>query len=769
MRTAIVGGGPGGLYLSILLRKLDPTHEVVVYERNAPDDTFGFGVVFSDETLAAFEAADRETYDEITRRFARWAEIDVHYRGEVVTSGGHGFSALARVDLLGVLQRRAAALDVDLRFTTEVDGDGLERDFDLVVAADGVNSTLRRRHADAFGPSLDRRRAKYVWFGTDLVFDAFKFFIKETEHGVLQVHGYPFSDAMSTFIVETTPEAWRGLGLDRATEDESLAICEDLFADVLDGHRLVPNRSLWIDFVTVRNASWRHGNVVLLGDAAHTAHFSIGSGTKLAMEDAIALAWAFRDRGANEVPDALEAYETERRPIVESTQRAAQGSLEWFEGIGRYMGQDPRIFAFNLLTRSRRITYTELQLRDPGFIASVDAVFDGRPPMFTPYRLRGLELGNRVVVSPMDMYSAVDGTPGDFHLVHLGARGIGGAGLVMTEMICVSADGRITPGCGGLYRDDHTAAWRRIVDFVHANGQAKIGCQLGHSGRKGSTKLMWEAEDEPLDEGNWPLLAPSPLPYQPGINQVPREMKRADMDAVRGDFVAAARRAAEAGFDLLEIHMAHGYLLSSFLSPLTNVRTDEYGGSLEKRARFPLEVFAACRAAWPEERPMSVRISAHDWCDEGFTDDDAVALARLLRGAGCDIVDVSSGQVSPDQEPAYGRSFQTPFADRIRHEAGMPAIAVGAIASSDDVNTIVLSGRADLCALARPHLYDPHWTLHAAADQEFAVDWVPQYRSGRRPPPAGKGDGIRRAPVRRFEAAPDEDAPPARWRPRVSA
>jgi anthraniloyl-CoA monooxygenase len=768
MRTAIVGGGPGGLYLSILLKKLDPTHDVTVYERNAPDDTFGFGVVFSDETLAAFEAADPETYAEITRRFARWGEIDVHYRGEVLTSGGHGFSALARVDLLGVLQRRAAGLDVDLRFRTEFDGAGLAG-FDLVVAGDGVNSTLRRLHAEHFEPALDRRRAKYVWFGTDLVFDAFKFFIKETEHGVLQVHGYPYSDTMSTFIVETTPAAWRGLGLDRASEEESLAICEDLFADVLEGHRLIANRSLWIDFVTVRNASWRHGNVVLLGDAAHTAHFSIGSGTKLAMEDAIALAWAFREHGPGDVPRALAAYESERRPIVESTQRAAQGSLEWFEGIGRYMGQEPRIFAFNLLTRSRRITYGELKLRDPEFIASVDAAFDGRPPMFTPFRLRGLELSNRVVVSPMDMYSSVDGTPGDFHLVHLGARGIGGAGLVMTEMICVSADGRITPGCGGLYRDEHTAAWRRIVEFVHAHGRAKIGCQLGHSGRKGSTKLMWEAEDQPLDDGNWPLIAPSPLPYLRGVSQVPREMTRADMDAVRDDFVAAARRAADAGFDLLEIHMAHGYLLSSFLSPLTNVREDEYGGSLANRARFPLEVLAACRAVWPDERPMSVRISAHDWTEDGFDDDDAVAFARMLRRAGCDIVDVSSGQVWPEQRPAYGRSYQTPFADRIRHEAGIPAIAVGAISSADDVNTIVLAGRADLCALARPHLWDPHWTLHAAADQEFELEWAPQYRSGRRPPPTGK-DGIRRAPVRRFDAAPDDvEAPPARWRPRVSA
>jgi anthraniloyl-CoA monooxygenase len=768
MRIAIVGGGPAGLELSILLKRIDPAHDVVVHERNAPDDTFGFGVVFSDETLEAIEAADPPTFAEIAQRFARWSEIDVHYRGEVVTSGGHGFSALGRRDLLNILQRRAAGLGVDLRFRTEVEDVDLG-DADLIVAADGVNSTLRRRFAAGFRPTLDRRRAKYAWFGTDLVFDAFKFYIRETEHGVVQVHGYPYSDTMSTFIVETTPAVWRGLGLDRAGEDESRAICEELFADVLDGHRLITNKSRWIDFVTVRNETWRHENVVLLGDAAHTAHFSIGSGTKLAIEDAIALAWALREH-PGDVPGALEAYEAERRPIVESTQRAAQGSLEWFEGIERYVGQEPLIFAFNLLTRSRRITYDELRLRDPGFVAAVGARFSDRPPMFTPFRLRDLELSNRVVVSPMDMYSSVDGTPGDFHLVHLGARGIGGAGLVMSEMICVSAEGRITPGCAGLYRDEHTAAWARIVDFVHAHGHAKIGCQLGHCGRKGSTKLMWEGEDQPLDDGNWPLLAPSPLPYLPGVSQVPREMTRADMDAVVAEFVAATRRAAEAGFDLLEIHMAHGYLLSSFLSPLTNVREDEYGGSLRERARFPLEVFSACRAAWPDERPMSVRISAHDWCDEGFDDDDAVALARLLRDAGCDIVDVSSGQVSPDQRPAYGRSFQTPFADRIRHEVGMPAIAVGAISSYDDVNTIVLAGRADLCALARPHLYDPHWTLHAAADQGHPVEWVPQYRSGSRPPNTGKGDAVRKAPVRRFDAAEaDRDGWAPRWRPRVSA
>src|SRR3954449_3472994 len=716
MRIAMAGGGPGGLYLSILLKRLDPSHEVVVYERNAPDDTFGFGVVFSDETLTAFEAADPESYAEITRRFVRWSEIDVRYRGEVVTSGGHGFSALGRKNLLNILQHRAAELGVELHFRHEVS----ELEGDLIVAADGVNSTLRSKYG--FEPSLDKRKATYAWFGTDHVFDSFTFLIAETERGVVQVHAYPYSDTMSTFIVETTD----ALPLDRAA-------CEELF-----GYRLIENRTRWINFVTVRNPFWRKGNVVLLGDAAHTAHFSIGSGTKLAMEDAISLAWAVREGD-------IDAYEAERRPIVESTQRAAQGSLEWFEGIGRYVHQEPEVFAFNLLTRSRRITYGELKMRDPDFVAELA----DSPPMFWPLTLRSLELHNRVVVSPMDMYTSVDGTPGDFHLVHLGARAIGGAGLVMTEMICTSPEGRITPGCGGLWCEEHTAAWKRIVDFVHAHSRAAIGAENGHAGRKGSTCLLWEGDHLPLEGGNWPLIAPSPLPYFPGVSQVPREMTRADMDAVRDEFMAAARRADAAGFDLLEVHMAHGYLLSSFLSPLTNVRADEYG---RDRARFPLEVFEACRAVWPAEKPMSARISATDWVEGGFDGDDAVAFARRLREAGCDIVDVSTGQVSPDQRPAYGRSFQTPYADRIRHEAGIPVIAVGAISSYDDVNTIILAGRADLCALARPHLYDPYWTLHAAAEQGVQLEWVPQYRSGSRPPQTGKD--VRRMPMRRFDEVP---------------
>ncbi|HET9718835.1 MAG TPA: bifunctional salicylyl-CoA 5-hydroxylase/oxidoreductase [Solirubrobacteraceae bacterium] len=751
MRIAIVGGGPAGLYFSILLRRVHPDWEVTVFERRGPADAFGFGVVFSDETLAVFEHADPASHEAIARRFVHWTDIDIHHRGRVTRSGGHGFSALGRRELLGILQDRALGLGADVQF--HADAPPL-RDLgwaDLVVAADGVGSTVRSALAERFEPALEPRRCRYIWLGTDRVWDAFKFFIVETEHGVLQAHAYPYDERMSTFIVECPEEVWRASGF--ADGGEHIDDLEILFAQALEGRRLQSNQSRWINFTTVRNRRWSAGNVVLVGDAAHTAHFSIGSGTKLAMEDATALAWALREH-ADDMEAALSSYEAERRPVVESTQRAAQGSLEWFEGVGRYVEQPRLQFAFNLLTRSRRVTYENLRLRDPQFVAEVDGEFGCAPvaPMFHPLRLRSLELPNRVVVSPMDMYCAVDGTPGDFHLVHLGARSLGGAGLVMTEMICVSDIGRITPGCAGMYRPEHAEAWARIVRFAHAHGGCAVGAQLGHSGRKGSTRLMWEGMDEPLPDGNWPLIAPSPLPYGER-NQIPREMTRRDMDTVLGQFVDAATAAARCGFDLLEIHMAHGYLLSSFLSPLSNVREDEYGGSLTERSRFPLEVFDACRAVWPPERPMSVRISATDWVPGGFDSDDAVAFARMLRERGCDIVDVSSGQVTPLERPAFGRSYQTPFADRIRNEVGIPTIAVGAISSYDDVNTIVLSGRADLCALARPHLYDPHWTLHAAAEQGVELSWPAPYRAGSRKPPAGR-DRLPPEIERNFEPAP---------------
>ncbi|MHB1568619.1 MAG: oxidoreductase, partial [Solirubrobacteraceae bacterium] len=693
------------------------------------------------------------------------------HRGQRTRSGGHGFSAFGRRELLGILQRRAMHLGAEVRFETEAPHvDELEAEFDVVVAADGASSAIRSAREHDFRPSLDPRDCRYMWMGTDLVFDAFKFFIAKNEHGVFQAHAYPYSESMSTFIVEVAQRTWRAAGLDTlggpgaeslppgVSDHASVAFCQELFSDALEGHELQSNNSKWISFVTVRNESWRSGNTVLLGDAAHTAHFSIGSGTKLAMEDAVALAWAFHEHGTDDIDGALTAYESERKPLVASTQRAAQGSLEWFEGIARYVDQPRLQFAFNLLTRSRRITHDNLRLRDEPFVSEVEQLFADRggftlrPPMFAPLKLRGLTLPNRVVVSPMDMYSAVDGTPSDFHLVHLGARALGGAALVYSEMICVSEIGRITPGCAGMYRPEHIEAWTRIVDFGHRYGGCAMAAQLGHSGRKGSTKLMWLGIDQPLETDNWEVIAPSAIAYSP-INQVPREMTRSDMDDVREQFVWATRGAEQAGFDLLEIHCAHGYLLSSFLSPLTNHRSDEYGGSLADRARFPLEVIDACRAVWPSEKPISVRISATDWVQGGFTGDDAVAFARMLAQHGVDIVDVSSGQVSPEERPAFGRSYQTPFADRIRNEAGIPTIAVGVISSWDDVNTIVLAGRADLCALARPHLYDPHWTLHAAAEQDYVGDgisWVPQYQAGSRRPPSGRGDGLQKELQRSF-------------------
>lgn len=795
MKIAIIGGGPGGLYAAILFSRLGAGHEVTVWERNAPDDTFGFGVVFSDETLNAFEVADPATYEQITGSFARWSDIDIHYRGTVERSGGHGFSALSRVRLLNILQQRAIELGVDVRFLAEAPPvQRLMSEYDLVIAADGVNSAVRQTFPDSFQSSVDPRRCKYMWLGTDLVFEAFTFHIVETEHGIFQIHGYPYDSTMSTFVVETDQETWRRAGLDASegrvyppgeSDEESIAFCREQFAHVLCGHDLIANNSKWLNFQTVRNQHWHHENVVLLGDSAHTAHFSIGSGTKLAMEDAIALAWAFKEDPSATVQAALTTYEQERRPVVESTQRAAQASLEWFEGIRRYTGQDPRQFAFNLLTRSRRITYENLRMRDAEFVQRVDDDYlaqhrpnaaelavhgEGkglvvrRPPMFLPLQLRDMRLTNRVVVSPMDMYTASEGAVGDFHLVHLGSRAIGGAGLVMTEMVCVSPEGRITPGCGGLYRDDQVAGWKRIVDFVHTYGHARIGAQIGHSGRKGSTKLMWEGIDRPLETGGWEVLAPSPVPYFED-SPMPVQMTRHHMDLVRAQFVDTTHRAAEAGFDLLEVHMAHGYLLSSFLSPLTNRRGDEYGGDLAGRARFPLEVLDACRAAWPAGKPLSVRISATDWMPEGFDGDDAVALAAMLKEHGVDIVDVSTGQVWPSAKPAYGRSFQTPFADRIRNEVGIPTIAVGAISSYDDVNTTLLAGRADLCALGRPHLYNPYWTLHAAAEQGLyeRSNWIVQYQAGSRRPVDGRLD-VAKPPPRSFDP-PEQQPDYSRWRP----
>ena len=790
MKIAIVGGGPGGLYFAALMKQLDPSHDITLWERNAASDTFGFGVVFSDETLGGIGNADAVVADYMSRRFARWSDIDIHFGGQTMTVGGQGFAAMSRKELLELLQRRCAELNVDLRFQTMAPAiEELEANYDLVLAADGVNSQIRAKYAESFGPDLDPRINKYMWLGTDQVFEAFKFFVKETEWGVMQIHGYPYSDEGSTFIVEMHEDVWRAAGFDETasevfppgvSDEKAIAKIRSIFAEELDGYEVLSNNSKWLNFNTVRNQSWRHNNVVLVGDAAHTAHFSIGSGTKLAMEDSLALAACLHEHP--DVESALSAYEAERRPVVASTQRAAQASLEWFERIGQYKDQDPTQFAFNLLTRSRRITQENLRLRDPEFAEAVDRNFadahglaETAPAMFQPFRIGELEVKNRIVVSPMDMYSAVDGIPGDFHKVHLGSKALGGAGLVMTEMVCVSEAGRITPGCSGLYTDSQRDSWKEIVDFVHARSTAKIGAQLGHSGRKASTKLMWEGIDEPLESGNWQAVGPSALPYGPG-SQTPVELDRDGMEAIKEEFVAAALRAEQAGFDLLEIHAAHGYLLSSFLSPVSNRRTDEYGGSLENRLRFPLEVFDAVRAAWPAAKPVTVRISATDWIEGGNTSDDSVEIARAFVTHGAAGLDISTGQVAKEEKPAYGRSYQTPFADRIRQEVAAPAgvavIAVGAISSYDDVNSILLAGRADLIALGRTHLYDPQWTLHAAAEQEYqgpGAQWIPQFHAGRRKPPSSRTDAVR--PRLSLLREPDAEAATThlRWTPASAA
>jgi len=744
LKIVSIGGGPAGLYLALLMKKADPRHDITVLERNRADDTFGFGVVFSDATLAGFGDADPETKGAITRSFAHWNDIDVHYRGEVITSAGHGFSGLSRQVLLNILQNRARDLGVRLEYQTDVTDIEPYRSADLVLAADGVNSFIRQKYAEHFQPEIDWRRNRFVWLGTTRPFPAFTFYFKESAHGLFRVHAYQYDRTHSTFIVECTEGTWARARLDQAGEDETLAYMEALFREELDGHRLLKNRSLWRSFPTIRNKRWYHENIVLMGDAVHTAHFSIGSGTKLAMEDAITLASSLQKH--KKVGDALAAYESERRAAVDSIQRAAQVSLEWFEETERYFGRvDPIQFAYSMLTRSLRIQHANLKLRDPEFIARVDRWFAGRaanqtgvnvpaepppPPMFTPFRLRDMVVPNRVVVSPMCQYSSEDGMPNDWHLVHLGSRAVGGAGLIITEMTDVSREGRITPGCAGMYKPEHVAGWKRVVDFIHANSPAKIGMQLAHAGRKGSTRLAWDGIDEPLPDGNWPLLAASAIPYLPH-SQVPKAMDRRDMDQVRDDFVRAARMADEAGFDMIELHLAHGYLLASFLSPLTNIRTDAYGGTLENRARYPLEVFAAVRAAWPARKPISVRLSATDWLPDGFSPADAVAVAQRLKEAGCDILDVSAGQTVPHAKPKYGRLFQTPFADRVRHEAGMPTMTVGNISSWADVNSILAAGRADLCVLARGHLFDPYWTRHAAYEQGYDLAWPNPYLSAR--------------------------------------
>jgi anthraniloyl-CoA monooxygenase len=739
MKIVSVGGGPAALYSSILFKKAFPQAEITVFERNRLDDTFGWGVVFSRETLGNLKAADAESYALIEAQFAYWDDIETYYRGECVTSTGHGFCGLSRRALLGILQARAVELGVTLVEQKEIRSLTDLPKADLVLAADGVHSLLRQELTEQVKPTVDWRKAKFCWLGTTKPLRAFTFVFKQTPHGVFQVHAYPFEAQASTWIVECHEDVWRRAGLENASEADTVAFCEKLFAEELAGHKLLTNKSIWRSFPNVKLERWHFGNVVFLGDAAHTAHFSIGSGTKLALEDAIALVDAFKAKEGQGVLAALAAYQESRRVDVIKLQKAAQTSLEWFENSSRYFTQAPLQFAFNLMTRSKRITYDNLRDRDPALVKKVDAWFakengstprsDGSapPPLFAPMKLRGLKLENRIVVSPMCQYSAVDGLPNEWHLVHLGSRAVGGAGLVFTEMTDVSAEGRITPGCTGMYRKEHTDAWKRIVDFVHTHSRARMGIQLAHAGRKGSCSRPWEG-DRPLERGGWQTVGPTALPFKPDW-PAPRELSVADLARVRSDFVRAVGAADQAGFDIVELHAAHGYLLSSFLSPLSNQRTDGYGGSLENRARLLLEIFEAVRPIWPTHKPISVRLSATDWLEpEGMTLNDAVKVSRWLKERGCDLIDVSSAGNVPESSPEYGRMYQVPFAERIRAEAGIAVMAVGAITGADHANTVIAAGRADLCALARPHLDDPYLTLHAAKTYGYdAQAWPSQY------------------------------------------
>ncbi|MES2415602.1 MAG: bifunctional salicylyl-CoA 5-hydroxylase/oxidoreductase [Pseudomonadota bacterium] len=749
MKIVCIGGGPAGLYFALLMKQQHPSHEISVVERNKPYDTFGWGVVFSDQTLGNLQIADPRTAAQILDAFSHWDDVEVNIRGEKMRSSGHGFCGIGRKRLLNILQKRCEELDVKLVFETDAQSDEDYPDADLIIASDGLNSRIRTKYQDTYKPDIDVRNCRFVWLGTKKLFEAFTFAFEKTEHGWFQAHAYRFDNETSTFIVEAPEDVWTAAGIDKMEKEEGIAYCEKLFSKYLDGHKLISNSThlrgsaSWIKFPRVVCNTWVHHNgrapVVLMGDAAHTAHFSIGSGTKLALEDAIELA-----RSIGKTPDDLGAalvnYEAVRSVEVLRIQNAARNSTEWFENVARYADLPPRQFAYSLLTRSQRISHENLRVRDKSYVEAYEdwiAELAGVhrspknlpiPPMLTPFRARGVELKNRIVVSPMAQYSCVDGIAGDYHLMHLGARAVGGAGMIVTEMTCPSPDARITPGCPGLWNVEQRNAWKRIVDFVHGFSDAKIAIQLGHAGAKASTRVAWEGIDLPLASDNWRLLSASPQQYLDGVSDLAHAITRAEMDRVRDDFVRATVLAAEAGFDWLELHCAHGYLLSSFISPLTNQRTDDYGGSLENRLRYPLEVFKAVRNAWPDKAPISVRISAHDWVEGGIAPDDAIEIALAFKAAGADMIDCSSGQVSKKEKPVYGRMFQTPFADRVRNEVGIPTIAVGAISEADHANSIIAAGRADLCAVARPHLANPAWTLMEAAKIGYLdLAWPKQY------------------------------------------
>lgn len=740
-KISIVGGGPGGLYFAILAKKAWAEVHIDIYERNRRNDTFGFGVVFSDQTLGFLKTYDRPSYEAIRRSFAYWDNVDIHYQGQRLRAAGNGFCGCSRLKLLELLYERAEQLGCRLHFEQEVSAEQTFSDSDLVILADGVNSAFRERLADAFGTQIELRRNQFCWLGSTRPLEAFKYFFRQTEFGIMVMHAYQYEQGRSTWIGEMQPETWQAHGFDRMDVLASTQLLESIYAEELAGHPLITNRSVWRQFPIVRNRTWVHGRMVLIGDAQHTAHFSIGSGTKLAMESAIALFEALQQ--TDDIDTALATFDQERRTEVEITQHAGDVSLAWFESMDEHWNVEPEKFAFQVMSRSKQITYENLRLRDDHFVGTVLDAFiraqrdagyiiaDGTPPMFAPFQLRDMALLNRVIMAPMAQYSAQDGVPGDWHLVHYGSRSLGGCALLYTEMTCPNANARITPGCAGIWTTEQTSAWQRIVDFVHQHSPAKFCLQLGHAGRKGATRLAWEGIDQPLDEGEWPIVSASPLRYRPD-SALPSELDESTMNEITESFVAAVKNALRADFDMIELHAAHGYLLASFLSPLTNKRADRYGGSVENRLRFPLAVFLAMRSEWPANRPMSVRLSASDWHDGGLSEEDLLTICRAFKSAGADAINVSTGQTVSDEKPVYGRMFQVPFADKIKHKVGIPTIVAGNISNADQVNTIILSGRADLVALARPHLTHTQFAADAAARLGFAdLPWPKPYLPGR--------------------------------------
>lgn len=757
MKISIVGGGPGGLFFAILCKKARPDWIIEVYEQNAPDDTFGFGVVFSDSSLDEYESRDREIYERMRSEFAYWDDIDIHYKGEIMKCRGNGFCGTSRVHLLSILQDRCRELGVSMNFGQQIDAHTLDQRFadsDMIVAADGINSAIREANKGKAGFDVSKtiKSNRFCWMGSTRPLTDFTFFFKETEHGVICAHTYQYTKDMSTWIFEMTDECWRAHKFEEFNEEKSAAKLQEIFRDELDGHPLLLNRSNWRQFPRLFCNNWSVGKIAILGDAKASAHFSIGSGTKLAMDCAIGLfEAAVTYLESDGVGKVFKAYDRARRTPVQITQHNADVSLAWFEHMERSLDMDPYQFGMVIMCRAKSVTYDNLLLRDPEFVARADTEWyeryfresgydyrESRPtPMFTRFRLGQLELRNRVVMSPMAQYSADEqGNLTDWHFVHYCGAARGGMALMFVEMTCPSPEARISLGCPGLWTDEHETQWRRIVNFVHTYTKTKIAMQLGHSGRKGSTQLGWENPDHPIADANknWPLLSASAIPWFENESSTPKEINRAEMDKVRKDFVQAAQRADRAGFDLLELHCAHGYLLASFLSPLTNLRTDDYGGSIENRMRFPLEVFDAIRAAWPSHKPMSVRISASDWMDGGISESDTFAIAKAFCEAGCDLIDVSAGQTVPDQQPVYGRMFQTGFAEAIRNVPKIATMAVGAITDAAQVNTILHTRRADLVAMGRPHLWNPFLTRQAAASYGVSLeggDWEKQYEAGR--------------------------------------